>query len=313
MTTSLAPYIETIARRLLGEPNRKSFPCRDDWRYGAKGSLSIQMTGEKQGDWYDHENAIGGGPFAFIKHYGRFDDDGARQWIASELGLKDDPPHKGSGAIVYRYVDENGAVLFEVCKKTEPKKTFWQRQPDGQGGYKRGENGKLTMDGVRWVPYHLDRLVAARRNANGHPPRVYICEGEKDADNVATVGFLTTTNAGGASLSRGKSKWREDYNQFFAGFDVVILPDNDEAGRVHAQHVAANVAPVAYAVRILELPGLPEKGGDVTDWLHAANRTDEDLTALVKATPLWVPTAPPPPPKESHLEEALRRLNDRYF
>jgi hypothetical protein len=44
---------------------------------------------------------------------------------------------------------------------------------------------KLTMDGARLVPYHLDRLVAARKNANGHPPRVYICEGEKDADNLA--------------------------------------------------------------------------------------------------------------------------------
>jgi hypothetical protein len=112
-----------------------------------------------------------------------------------DLGLwtQRDHPGNGGGTIVYRYVDEAGAVLFEVCKKTKPEKRFWQRQPDGQGGYKRGENGKLTMDGVRWVPYHLDRLVVARQNANGHPPRVYICEGEKDADNVATVGFLTTT------------------------------------------------------------------------------------------------------------------------
>ena len=89
------------------------------------------------------------------------------------------------------------------------------------------------------------------------------------------------------------------------------MPDNDEAGRVHAQHVAANLAPVAHAVRIVELPGLPEKGGDVTDWIHAAKRTNEDLEALVEATPLWVPTGPPP--RETPLEEALRRLNDRYF
>jgi len=228
----------------------------------------------------------------------------------TQLGLWTQSNPGNGGTIVYRYVGEAGALLFEVCKKKQPKR-FWQRQPDGQGGYKRGENGKLTMQGARYVPYHLDRLVAARQNANGHPPRVYICEGEKDADNVATVGFLTTTNAGGASLSRGRSKWRSDYNQFFAGFDVVILPDNDEAGRTHAQHVAANLAPVAHAVRILELPGLPPKG-DVTDWIHATKRTSEDLTALVEQTSLWVP--PPPPPKEiPHQEEELRRLNDRYF
>jgi len=95
--------------------------------------------------------------------------------------------------IVYDYVDEYGALLFQVCKApatpTKPKR-FWQRQPDGQGGWKRKldpKTGKmkLTMEGARLVPYHLDRLVAARKNANGHPPRVYICEGEKDADNLA--------------------------------------------------------------------------------------------------------------------------------
>ena len=226
----------------------------------------------------------------------------------TQLGLWEKRnPGNGGGTIVYRYVDEAGALLFEVCKKEQPKR-FWQRQPDGQGGYKRGEDGKLTMKGARYVPYHLDRLVAARQNANGNPPRVYVCEGEKDADNVATVGFLTTTNAGGA-----RSKWREDYNQFFAGFDVVILPDNDEAGRVHAQHVAANLAPLAHAVRIVELPGLAKKGQDVTDWIHATKRTDDDLTALVEATPLWVPPPPPPPKETSRQEAELGRLNDRYF
>jgi putative DNA primase/helicase len=209
----------------------------------------------------------------------------------TQLGLWEKRnPGNGGGTIVYPYVDEAGATLFEVCKKEQPKR-FWQRQPDGQGGYKRGKNGRLTMQGARYVPYHLDRLVAARQNANGHPPRVYVCEGEKDADNLATGGLLTTTNPGGASLSRGKSKWREDYNQFFAGFDVVILPDNDEAGRTHPQHVAANLAPVAHAVRIVELPGLAKKGEDVTDWIHAGG-TPDALNALVEQTPLWVP--PPP-------------------
>jgi hypothetical protein len=309
MSASLAPYIEDIARRLLGAPNPK-YSSRDEWRYGAKGSLSIKITGEEQGSWFDHENQVGGGPFAFIKTYARLDDEGARKWIAAELGLEDDPPREDYGTIAFNYADENGVLLFQVCKKTHPEKRFWQRQPDGNGDWKRDEKGRLTMAGVRYVPYHLDRLVAAKRQANGHPPRVCVCEGEKDSDNLTPLGFLTTTNAGGASTSRGRSKWREDYNQFFAGFDVVILPDNDEAGRVHAQHVAANLAPIAHAVRIVELPGLPEKG-DVSDWIHAAKRTNDDLEALIEATPLWVP--PPLPKETSGQEKELGRLNDRYF
>jgi hypothetical protein len=62
----------------------------------------------------------------------------------TQLGLWTQSNPGNGGTIVYRYVDEAGALLFEVCKKKQPKR-FWQRQPDGQGGYKRGENGKLTL------------------------------------------------------------------------------------------------------------------------------------------------------------------------
>jgi RecA-family ATPase len=42
-------------------------------------------------------------------------------------------------------------------------------------------------------------------------------------------------------------------------------------------------------VKVVELPGLPEKG-DVSDWL-AAGHTVKELMVLVKATPIWEPEA----------------------
>jgi DNA primase len=48
---------------------------------------------------------------------------------------------------------------------------------------------------------------------------------------------------------------------------VVILPDNDEPGRLHAQQVATSVYNVAASVKVLHLPDLPEKG-DVSDWFR---------------------------------------------
>jgi RecA-family ATPase len=291
----LAPHIATIARRLLGAPNPK-FPSRDQWRYGNNGSLAIEVTGEKQGEWFDHEKKVGGGPFTLIKTYAQVDDEGARKWIADELGLKDDPPPKGSN-ICYNYVSEDETLLFQVVRvpaTAKHEKFFFQRQPDDQGGWKRElKDGKLklTMEGARLVPYHLDRLVAAKGKANGHPPRVFICEGEKDADRVAEAGFLTTTSPGGAG------KWRSEYNQYFAGFEVVILPDNDKAGRDHAQHVAAELAPVAHSARIVSFEGLREKG-DVSDWIDRGG-TAEQLEALVaeakvaaKPAAAWTLTRP---------------------
>src|SRR5262249_25566785 len=56
--------------------------------------------------------------------------------------------------------------------------------------------------------------------------------------------------------------------------DVVILPDNDDKGRAHAEDVARRLTGVARRVRIVALPGLPDKG-DISDWLAAGHRSDE--------------------------------------
>src|SRR4029077_10275798 len=155
-----------------------------------------------------------------------------------------------------------------------PKKTFTQRAPDGKGGWTKG---KGAMDGVRLVPYHLPELVAAKATANGTPWRVYIVEGEKDVDNLRTRwGLTATTNPAGAG------KWRAGVHDSFPGGDVVIIPDNDEAGREHALTVARNLERVASSVRIPELQGLPDKA-DISDWIKA-DTTQRDLDDLVDGT-----------------------------
>lgn len=59
----------------------------------------------------------------------------------------------------------------------------------------------------------------------------------------------------------------------------MILPDTDEAGRKHALQVAENLLPVGKSLRIVELPGLPQKG-DVCDW-QALGGTREKLETLI--------------------------------
>ncbi len=45
--------------------------------------------------------------------------------------------------------------------------------------------------------------------------------------------------------------------------------DNDQKGRDHGQVVGAALASVAREVKLLALPGLPEKG-DLWDWIDAS-------------------------------------------
>ena len=100
---------------------------------------------------------------------------------------------------------------------------------------------------------------------------------------MAGTGLTATCNPMGAG------KWRPDFNQYFEGKQVVILPDNDEPGRKHAESVARHLHGTAKSVKILELPGLPEKG-DVSDWL-AAGGTADQLFNLAEKAPEWQPNA----------------------
>jgi putative DNA primase/helicase len=184
-----------------------------------------------------------------------------------ELGLWQDAnePLNGKRIVAtYDYCDELGALLFQVVRY-QPKK-FLQRRPDGKGGW--GWN----LNGVRRVLYRLPELFAANRDET-----VWIVEGEKDADALAALGLVATTNSGGSG------KWRGDYNEPLRGWRVAILPDNDQTGENHARVIAASLAGVAESLRIVQLPGLPPKG-DVSDWI-AAGGTADKLIELADQTP----------------------------
>lgn len=180
----------------------------------------------------------------------------------------------------YDYKDEQGGLVFQVVRyKKGATKTFRQRHPDGAGGW------VWKMDGVRVVPYRLPELLAA--------PDAPVCvvEGEKDADNLLALGFLATTNHGGAG------KWRAEHAQFLQGRVVLIFPDNDPPGQKHAAQVVASLAGVAREARVVTLPDLPPKG-DVSDWL-AAGGTAAQLQYLIARAPLAAPEAPPAAPKSA--------------
>lgn len=175
---------------------------------------------------------------------------------------------KGHVAATYPYHDAEGALLFEVVR-LEPK-AFRQRRPDGAGGW------VWSLKGVRRELYRLPQVLEAVRERR----RVYVAEGEKDADRLAALGLVATTAPGGAD------KWARHYTEALAGAaDVVVLPDNDEAGAKHAAKVCAELDGKADLVRVLELPGLPPKG-DVSDWL-AKGGTAEALELLADEARPW--------------------------
>jgi len=130
-------------------------------------------------------------------------------------------------------------------------------------------------DGFQDVPFFVGD---ADPFAGDAAASIFWPEGEKDVETLAKVGLRAFTFGGvGDGLPSG-------CDAFIRGRAVVILADNDAAGRKHADEKAALALKVAASVRIVHFPDTPEKG-DVSDWLPQ-HSVDELLQRVAEADEL---------------------------
>ena len=179
---------------------------------------------------------------------------------------------EGSNVNEYVYRDAGGTPYLRVVRTSA--KQFPQYHWEGGHWVK----GKPT--GPK-LPYRLPELLAA---ATTEP--IFICEGEKDVDNVAELGLVATCNPEGAG------KWSADLGTWFAGkATVYILEDNDDAGRAHAIKVANALHGIVPEIRIVSFPELPSHGD-----VFGLDRAGRQQTQLVERAKM---ARTPPPPAEA--------------
>jgi predicted transcriptional regulator len=219
-------------------------------RFGTRGSKKIELEGLL---WADYEACEYGGVVELCRRAGN----------TENLGNGAD---SDGWFIPYSYCDRNRKLLYQVVKRPLRQKAerFFMRRPDPADHTEWVSN----LQGVERVLYRLPELIAADPELP-----VFICEGEKDVDNVRGLGLVATCNPGGSG------KWRIEFNEFLDDADVVILPDNDKAGERHAADVSEKIAPVVRSCAVVRLPGLGP-GEDVSDWIGRGG-TRESLLALV--------------------------------
>jgi hypothetical protein len=166
-------------------------------------------------------------------------------------------------------------AVAELERRHGPRSALWtyrdaSREPVGVVvRWDRADGGKDIRPASRYADgwriegmpeprplYGLPDLASARR--------VYVCEGEKAADALRSIGLTATTSAHGAQAA-DKTDWRP-----LAGKEVILWPDNDPAGRKYIESVRALLAKLtpAPAMKLLEVNGLPA-GGDAADFVAA--------------------------------------------
>ena len=169
----------------------------------------------------------------------------------------------------WEYQDENKTTVFvkQRLKIGESGKTYRLYKVDADG------RRHTTLGDARIVPYNLPEMLDSKTAGR----IIYLVEGEKAADALATLKVTATT------AHTGAGSWPEAITEYFAGANVVILPDNDLPGWRYAQKAVDAILPIAKNVKVVDL-GLQGHGDDAHEFIHEMGKQREDLIELVKAT-----------------------------
>ena len=269
-----APSLQRLANTLGGEVHGDQIRCPGPGHSAVDRSLSVKLSKEAPDGFLvnsfadddpikcrDYVREKAGFPPFKPNSRQRLAVGVIEQAVLAAVNAQQREGPKGRVTGTYDYSGFDGTLLYQVLRY-EPK-AFSQRRPDGRGGWTD------KLDGVRRVPYRLPEL-------NQYPDgSVFVTEGEKDADRVAALGYCATTVASG--------NWTEDCIKQLAGRDVIVLEDNDDAGRRKARDLAALLHGIAKTIRVVSLPDLAHHG-DVSDWLDADPRLRRNLRRYVSAS-----------------------------
>lgn len=169
-----------------------------------------------------------------LKHFPKKDENNKRELIREHV-----------------YINADGSTFGkkQIWRNSDGKKSpAWMRFSAGEFVY--------GLNGAKADLYNVRGLLANKTDT------VWIVEGEKDADTLTKAGLLAVSPPHGASF------WARRYNVYFRGRDVVIVPDNDEAGRKHIERLEKNLTRFAKSVGLIDLRDIaPElkENGDASD------------------------------------------------
>lgn len=295
---ALEPYTLNFIQELLPGGKLLGREWRTGSIHGGQGdSFGINIDSQAWGDLNAAEGAKGGdliSLYAAIHNIGQIK---AAEILADKIGFKrsDDfierrsaPPcvHQAHGKPSFRheYTDERGNLLAVVAR--------YEYQQDGENK-KEFRQFSFDFDEKKWIAKGLKNncpLYRLRDISNNPNARILIVEGEKTAEAAQRLignKAIVTTWMGGSSAVK-KTNWTPLTNR-----DIVIWPDNDEAGIKAANDIAVTLIGIANTLKIYEvdkLPDLPKKF-DAADAEKLGHNTAALFKSLTSVQRIFKPNA----------------------
>ncbi|MBA7481481.1 hypothetical protein ES707_16955 [subsurface metagenome] len=161
----------------------------------------------------------------------------------------------------YEYKDGKDNVLWQKRK---------YRHKNGKDkiclcGHYEGKKWKVGIPkGTEKPLYRLPEFLASQDKTR------FICEGEKDTDNLRTFGHTAVCSPFGAKY------WNEEWSQFFIAKEAILVPDNDEAGQAFEQKVGENLIKVTK----VHVARIAKKYKDFSEWKAVKGNNEEAFKKL---------------------------------
>jgi len=273
-----------------------------EWRCGSllggKGdSFGVNIDSQAWGDLNAAEGASGGdliSLYAAIHNVGQME---AAKILADKIGFKrlDDFAERkiipncvnqklGAPKYIHKYTDEGNNLValvarYEYLEDGFTKKEFRQYSFD--------------YDQRKWVPKGLKSncpLYKLYEISNNPHAKILIVEGEKTAEAAQRIvggQAIVTTWMGGSSAVK-KTNWTHLTNR-----DIVIWPDNDEAGIKAANDIATILIGIANTLKVYEVGKIAkfEKKFDAADAEKLGYSKKELFDLLVSSAVILKPLA----------------------
>jgi len=217
--------------------------------------------------WFDHHDQQGGSIVDFEMRFANCSKEEAIKTLLSRYGDQAIESEKSAATIIetisYVYKDADGKEVLKKEKKTfsDGKKTYTWR-------HKENNNWLIGKGNQRLIPYNLDKF-------KNHKKAV-VCEGEKDCDNVNSLGIFSTTAPAGAQ------SWQDSLSQYFSGFDKIVFMYDVGAENWAKKH--ASSLKRTYLDKKILIASVPmeTKDSDITDYMNQFKTKDEAKEALLE-------------------------------
>jgi len=160
----------------------------------------------------------------------------------------------------YDYLDESSTVVYQILRMARGNKhRFTARRPVLIKGMVKWV---YNLHGIPKLLYHLPDVIARQW--------IIVTEGEKDADNVDALALLAPDGSRYATTCNpfGAGKWRSEFSPYFHRKKVLILGDNDSAGKAHAESVQRSISLYTFSKDITVLTDW-NGGNDVSDYIQS--------------------------------------------